>query len=230
MTGAASLDSALGYSFTDPALLDQALRHRSWVAETGEAPSNERLEFLGDTILQLVVTDFIFARYPDHSEGEMVKLRSDTVGNQVLFGVARDLGLGAHLMLGKGEESTGGRTRPSILADAMEAVLGAVYLDGGMDPARRLILRHWEDRIRRRAGAPGWSNFKSRLQERLAREGRRPRYGVNAAGPDHARVFTAEVTVDGTVLGTGGGSSKREAEQSAARRALQARYGEPEMA
>ena len=230
MTDPAALESALDYSFTDPSLLDEALRHRSWVAEAGEEPSNERLEFLGDTILQLVVTDFIFAHYPDHSEGEMAKLRSDTVSRRVLFGVAGDLGLGAHLRLGKGEEATGGRARPSILADAMEAVLGAVYLDGGVDPARRLILRYWERRIRRRAGAPGWSNFKSRLQERLARDGLRPSYDSSAAGPFHQREFTAQVSVDGTVLGTGTGSSKRQAEQSAARQALHTRYREPEMA
>lgn len=194
--------------------------HRSWVAETGKGPSNERLEFLGDTILQLVVTDFIFANYPDHSEGELAKLRSSAVKREVLFEVALDMGLGEHLMLGKGEEATGGRDKPSILADAMEAVLGAVYLDGGLDAARDLILRLWEERIRKRASAPGWSDYKSRLQEYLAQRGDRPGYSITESGPDHEKVFTAVVSVSGRECGTGTGRSKREAEQVAARRAL----------
>ena len=216
-----SLESVLGYSFTDPAHLRQALRHRSWVAETGEGPSNERLEFLGDTILQLVVTDFIFAHYPDHPEGGLAKLRSSAVRKEVLFAVAAELGLGDHLMLGRGEEATGGRGKASILADAMEAVLGAVYLDGGLDPSRRLILRLWEERIRRRAASPGWNDYKSRLQEHLARDGAVPGYSISGAGPDHAKLFTAAVSVDGTEWGTGTGRSKREAQQAAARQALE---------
>lgn len=216
------LEGALEYSFTDPEHLHQALRHRSWIAESGRGPSNERLEFLGDTILQMAVTDFIFSHYPDHPEGDLVKLRASTVSNDALHGVAEELGLGAYLMLGKGEEATGGRSRPSILADAMEAVLAAVYLDGGLDPARRLILRLWEDRIRHRAESPGWSDYKSRLQEHLAQEGTRPGYRLTEAGPDHEKRFTAVVSVDGTDLGTGTGSSKRDAQQSAARQALEA--------
>ena len=216
------LERALEYSFTDAEHLHQALRHRSWVAESGRGPSNERLEFLGDTILQMVVTVFIFSHYPDHPEGDLAKLRSSAVNKDVLHGVARQLGLGAYLMLGKGEEATGGNSKPSILADAMEAVLGAVYLDGGLDPARRLILRLWEDRIRHRAEWPGWSDYKSRLQEHLAQEGTRPGYRLTEAGPDHEKRFTAVVSVDGTDLGTGTGRSKREAQQSAARQALEA--------
>ena len=216
------LEQALAHSFSDPELLNRALRHRSWVAETGQGPSNERLEFLGDTILQLVVTDFIFANYPDHSEGEMAKLRSSAVRKQVLFAVADELGLGDHMLLGKGEESTGGRNKGSILADAMEAVLGAVYLDGGLEPARRLILRLWEQRITSAAARPGWSDYKSRLQESLARTGARPEYGVESDGPDHRKVFTAIVSVDGSVYGSGTGPSKREAQQAAARAALEA--------
>ena len=215
-----NLESTLGYSFVDPEQLREALRHRSWVAETGHGPSNERLEFLGDTILQLVVTDFIFAHYPDHPEGELVKLRASVVNNDVLFAVAEELGLGDQLTLGKGEESTGGRNRPSILADTMEAILGAVYLDGGLDPARRLVLRLWEERIRSAAVQPGRGDYKSRLQERLARQGERPIYSISEAGPDHQKLFTAVVSVNGTDCGTGTGRSKREAEQAAAHQAL----------
>jgi len=122
----AGLEQALDHSFADPELLNRALRHRSWVAETGEEPSNERLEFLGDTILQLVVTDFIFGHFPDYPEGELVKLRASAVSNRALSEVAEGLGLGEHVLLGKGEEATGGRGRSSILGDAMEAVLGAI--------------------------------------------------------------------------------------------------------
>ena len=223
-----SFEPVLDYSFTDPEHLHEALRHRSWVAETGQEPSNERLEFLGDTILQLVVTDFIFAHYPDHPEGELAKLRSSAVNKEVLFEVAGDISLGDHLMLGKGEESTGGRGKASILADAMEAVLGAVYLDGGLEPARRLILRLWEERIRSSAESPGWSDYKSRLQEHLAREGRKPGYSISEAGPDHEKLFTAVVSVSRTDWGTGTGRSKREAQQSAAKQALDALEAAPE--
>ncbi len=216
------LESELGYVFDRSTCLEQALRHRSWVAETGKGPSNERLEFLGDTILQLVVTDYIFAHYPDHEEGDLAKLRSSAVKKEVLYEVAVRLDLGASLMLGKGEEATGGRDKPSILADAMEAVLGAIYLDGGLDPARRVIMRLWEKRIRQSADRPGWGDYKSRLQELLIQTGARPEYRLTTAGPDHHKTFTAVVWVAGTERGTGTGRSKREAQQEAARATLEA--------
>ena len=222
------LEQALGHAFSDPELLNRALRHRSWVAETGQGPSNERLEFLGDTILQLVVTDFIFAHYPDHPEGELAKLRSSAVRKEVLFAVAEELRIGEHVLLGRGEESTGGRNKGSILGDAMEAVLGAVYLDGGLELARRLILRLWEHRIRTAAVQPGWGDYKSRLQESLARRGARPEYGIRSEGPDHRKVFTAVVSGDGTERGSGTGRSKREAQQEAARAALETLAADPE--
>ena len=222
MTDPDGFESVLGHHFNEPELLHEAFRHRSWVAETGRAPSNERLEFFGDAVLQLVVTDFIFHHYPDHPEGELAKLRSAAVNKDVLCEVAEEIGLGDHLMLGRGEESSGGRSKVSILADAMEAVLAAVYLDGGLEPARRLILRLWEDRIRTAAKSPGWNDYKSRLQERLAREGKTPSYSITAVGPDHEKLFTAVVEVDGTEVGTGTGRSKRDAQQSAAGRALEA--------
>ena len=221
-TNSVGLEPTLGYTFESPDQLREALRHRSWVAETGQGPSNERLEFLGDTILQFVVTDFIYANYPEYSEGELAKLRSSAVKREVLFEVALAMGLGEHLMLGKGEEATGGRAKPSILADAMEAVLGAVYLDGGLEVARSLIMRLWEERVRRGAAAPGWSDYKSRLQEHLAREGHRPTYSLTETGPDHDKSFTAVVSVNGREWGTGTGRSKREAQQVAASRALNA--------
>ena len=225
--GRDSLEKALGYSFADPEYLNQALRHRSWVAEIGQGPSNERLEFLGDTILQLVATDFIFANYPDYPEGELVKLRSSAVTNEVLFEVAEELGLGDHMLLGKGEEAAGGRNRLSILGDAMEAVLGAVYLDGGLEPARRLILRLWEQRIEHAAVRPGSSNYKSRLQELLASRGTQPEYGISSEGPAHQTVFTAVVSVDGIERGSGTGPSKKQASKAAARAALEVLTANP---
>ena len=218
--GLSRLESALGYTFEDPELLGLALRHRSYVVEAGRGPSNERLEFLGDAVLGQVVTEFIFVNYPDLAEGKMTKLRSSSVNRGTLRGVAEEVGLGGHLMLGKDEESSGGRRKASILADAMEAVLAAVYLDGGADAVRRLILERWGERIRRRAGAPGWSDYKSRLQEHLAQKGSRPSYSITEAGPDHEKRFTAVVSVEGAERGSGTGRSKREAEQSAARQAL----------
>ena len=220
MTGRRGLESALDYRFRDPGHLDQALRHRSWVAETGEGPSNERLEFLGDTILQLVVTDFIFHEYPCLSEGQMAKLRASVVNRHVLHRMADGLGLGRYLALDKGEEATGGRTKPSILADAMEAVIGAIYLDGGLGVTRDLIMRIWEERITTEAESPGRSDYKSRLNVELGSAAHEVRYTVTGAGPDHQRLFTARVSIGDEELGSGSGRSKREAEQSAARQAL----------
>ena len=219
-SGSTDFESALGYTFEDPELLARALRHRSYVSEAGSGPSNERLEFLGDSVLGQVITEYIYRRYPGLAEGKMTKLRASAVSRGVLCEVAEEMGLGGHLKLGKGEESSGGRSRASILADALEAVLAAVYLDGGPEAARCLILERWEERIRRRADAPGWNDYKSRLQERLAQEGGRPCYRIAESGPDHEKLFTASVFVEGVERGSGTGRSKREAEQSAARRAL----------
>lgn len=220
MTGTGDLEAALGYRFGDPAYLEQALRHRSWVSETGRGPSNERLEFLGDTILQLVVTDFIFREYPGLSEGQLAKLRASVVNRDVLHRMAAGLDLGRYLTLDRGEEATGGRSKPSILADAMEAVIGAVYLDGGLGVARRLVMGIWEERIRTEAESPGRSDYKSRLNVELGSDAHDVRYTVTGAGPDHEKLFTATVFLGEDELGAGSGRSKREAEQSAARRAL----------
>jgi len=140
------LDAVLGFKFRDPELIDRALAHRSYCAEHPDTLSNERLEFLGDAVLGLIVTDYMVAEYPDMPEGELAKLRASVVNSEVLAEVAREAQLGGLLLLGKGEEATGGRDKPSILADAMEAVIAAVYLDGGWDAARKLVLRLLEAR------------------------------------------------------------------------------------
>lgn len=216
----AELQAALGYSFADPSILDAALVHRSYTAEHSDVPDNERHEFLGDAVLQLVVTDFLFHHYPEMREGEMAKVRAACVNRAELAAVAREIRLGHHIAMGVGEFASGGREKDSILADAMESVLSAVYLDGGLEVARKVILDHWTDLIRSKAQAPGRRDFKTRLQEHLAVRGLRPDYAVTDEGPDHAKVFAAEVSVDGVVLGAGTGKSKKEAEQEAARRAI----------
>ena len=213
------LEARLGYRFRLPGLLVGALRHRSWVSEqSGE--SNERLEFLGDAVLGMIVTDYIFELYPTLPEGELAKLRAAVVNAHALAEVATDLRLGHCLYLGKGEAASGGRDKPSILADAMEAVLGAVYLDGGWKPVTRLVLRLLKDRIAEAAQGPGGQDFKTRLQELAARRFESaPAYEVAASGPDHAKSFQATVYVDGRPLGEGEGRSKKQAEQAAARQA-----------
>jgi ribonuclease-3 len=214
------IEERLGHAFRDPRLLVHSLTHRSLESEQPDQPSNERLEFLGDAVLQLVVTDFLFAEYPHLPEGEMAKVRAACVNRTELARIARRIQLGSDIRLGKGEEATGGREKSSILADALEAVLAAVYLDGGIVSARGVVLDHWQDLIREKATSPGRLDYKTRLQEVLAAQARVPTYEVEGEGPDHARVFSATVAVDGQVIGSGTGHSKKEAQQSAASEAL----------
>ncbi len=212
----------LGYGFTDASLLELALRHRSWCSENGSVESNERLEFLGDAILGLVVTDHLFRAAPDMSEGVLARHRSELVSAAALAGVARSVSLGDALSLGKGEESTGGRDKTSILADGMEAVIGAVYLDGGIGAATTLVLHLLDERIDDVLRGGLESDHKSRLQEYAARRfGHLPRYDLSEDGPEHEKHFSARVELGGSVWGEGDGRTKKEAEQAAARRAVQ---------
>jgi ribonuclease III len=203
-------------------ILVQAVSHRSWCAEHGGSPSNERLEFLGDAVLGVIVTDHIYAAYPDLPEGELAKLRASVVDTASLAEVAGELDLGSALLLGKGEDSSGGRAKPSILADALEAVIGAVYLHQGRDEATALVAELLGPRIEDAASGPGDNDAKTRLQEEAARWAEAPpRYEVVHFGPDHARQFRARVLVGDRCLGVGEGTSKKRAEQSAARAALE---------
>ena len=200
------------------------MSHRSWCAENGHVPSNERLEFLGDAVLGLTIADKIFVQYPELPEGQLAKLRAGVVNAVTLAEIARQIDLGQVLFLGKGERATGGADKQSILADALEALIGAVYLDGGMDAARELVLRLWDDHVTDavREG-PGGFDHKTRLQElAVASFDEAPQYRVTTAGPDHARVFDAQVVVGDEVLGAGTGTSKKEAEQAAAGQAVEA--------
>jgi ribonuclease-3 len=218
----APLEAALGHSFTDRSILRAALVHRSFHAEHPEVAHNERFEFLGDAVLGLTVTAFLFDEFPAMAEGQMAKIRAAVVSREELAAVARQLGLSDYVLLGRGEESTGGRNKASILSDAMEALIAAVYLDADYDTAARVVLSHWTERIQVRARRPGGADYKTRLQEVLAATGLSPRYEVTGFGPDHAKEFSARVLIEGSVRGEGAGASKREAEQEAARQALEA--------
>jgi ribonuclease-3 len=214
-----SLAETLGHEFADPALLELALRHRSWCAENGAVESNERLEFLGDSVLGVVVTEFLYLEEPDLAEGALAQQRSELVNARTLATVARELQIGPHILLGKGEASAGGDDKTSILSDALEAIFGAVFLDGGIDPATDVVLnaldRHLSEVLAGRGG-----DHKSRLQELAARAELLPRYEVSGEGPDHRRHFTANVSVGDLAQGAGEGRTKKQAEQAAAGAAL----------
>jgi ribonuclease-3 len=221
-----SLEDRLQYTFRDPDLVRLALTHRSVSAEDPARNDNERLEFLGDAVLQLVITDLLYSTYPHLAEGQMAKVRAAVVSRPVLAEIANTIGLGVYVELAEGEERSGGRGKDSILADAVEAVLGAIYLDGGLESARTAIVRLWQEVVSERAKDPGVKDYKTRLQEQLAQDGRRPDYLVEGTGPDHDRRFRATVVVGGVVLGEGGGRSKKAAEQMAAQQALDAIIGD----
>lgn len=208
----------LSYPFADTSLLERALTHRSWCAEVSGSESNERLEFLGDAVLGLIVTAHIYTTYPELPEGEMAKVRAGVVSAAALAGAAEDLRLGSALRLGRGEDCSGGRAKASILADALEAVIGAVYIDGGWDAAAALVARCLSQRIVDAASGPGGDDYKTRLQELAARRFETlPHYEVTDGGPDHAKHFRATVRLGEDLSGTGEGSSKKQAEQAAAR-------------
>ena len=219
--GPDALDAALDIGFRDVRLRETALTHRSFAFENGLDATNERLEFLGDSVLGLVVTDMAFEAFPAMPEGELAKLRAAIVNAQALADVARALGLGNLVRLGKGEEQSGGRDKPSILADALEAVFGAVYLDLGLDEARRLIERLFRPLMDAYARGEGERDYKTILQELSSRELRTmPEYRLEERGPDHEKEFTATVYLAGEAMGKGIGKSKKEAEQRAAREAF----------
>lgn len=217
----------LDHAFDDPKLLELALTHRSWCAEHPGSPSNERLEFLGDAVLGLVVARWLYERFGEWSEGDLAKTRASLVSAATLAEVGRSAGLGDLLRLGRGEDASGGRHKPSILADAVEAVIGAAYLDGGIGVADRAVGLLLGPRLDAAAGSPGREDFKTRLQELAARLGFGPPvYDVATSGPAHDKLFEAEVRA-GAVRGCGTGTTKKEAEQRAARVAYAALASEP---
>lgn len=220
MASADALTSRLGIQL-DPDLLVLALTHRSFAYENGGLPSNERLEFLGDSVLGLVVTDRLYRDHPDLPEGELAKIRAATVSQRALAVVARAIGLGSYVLLGRGETSTGGADKDSILCDTLEAVFGAIYLAHGIEVARNVILDLVGPSLVTAANAGVALDWKTSLQEACAAAGLGlPVYEVTGEGPDHSRVFTARVVVDGVVRSEGTGTAKKLAEQEAAERAF----------
>lgn len=216
-----SLEEKLGYTFQDKSLLENALTHSSCANESkGRLHSNERLEFLGDSILGMVVAEHLYRNHPDLPEGELTRTRAALVCEESLVEVAHDLGLGDYLKLGKGEEAGGGRTRPSIRADAVEAVLAAVYLDGGIGSARKIIQKYILSR--EIEGLNSQRDYKTALQELIQREsGQSLKYQLTGSeGPDHDKRFFVEVDLNGQPVGAGKGRSKKEAEQMAAKAAI----------
>ncbi|MET8092854.1 ribonuclease III [Micromonospora sp. NPDC005220] len=213
------LEAAFGVSL-EPELLQRALTHRSYAYENGGLPTNERLEFLGDSVLGVVITTALFHNHPDLPEGQLAKLRASVVNMRALADVARGLGpdgLGAYLLLGKGEETTGGRDKASILADTLEALLGAIYLQYGLDTTGIVIHRLFDPLMAESAGRGAALDWKTSLQELTAALGLGvPEYRIEGTGPDHLKTFTAWVVVAGNRYGGAEGRSKKEAEQRAA--------------
>lgn len=215
-----SIENKIGYRFRDKSLLDAALTHSSYANENQpeKTGSNERLEFLGDSVLGLTVADHLYRNFPDMPEGRMTRLRAELVCEQSLVRAAREIGLGEHIKLGRGESQSGGRNRPSITADAVEALLAAIYLDGGMEPAVAYVGRFILDGM----DSSELSDYKTSLQELVQQnKGQSPAYEIiGEEGPDHMKVFRARVSLGGDSLGEGEGRTKKEAEQAAAKAAL----------
>lgn len=219
------LEEIIGYKFEDAELLTTALTHSSYANEKRKQSSacNERLEFLGDSVLSLVTSKYLFENYKNLPEGELSKVRAQIVCERSLFHCAQNIELGSFIMLGKGEEMTGGRTRPSILADAFEALIAAIYLDGGFDRVREWLLCQIYDTIQCSVSGRSFKDYKTMLQEEVQATGETDiSYKIiGESGPDHKKVFSVSVSVGGKVWGLGEGSSKKNAEQSAAQSALE---------
>jgi ribonuclease-3 len=211
------LRAALGNPHLDPELLERALTHRSYAYENGGLPTNERLEFLGDSVLGVVVTETLYRTHPDLSEGRLAKLRAAVVNARALAEVARTIGLGEHIKLGRGEDTTGGRDKASILSDTVEAVIGAVYMSAGFETAGEVVHLLFDPLMEAAAGLGAGLDWKTSLQELSAEHTLGvPEYVIEADGPDHMKSFTAQVRVGDTLYGHGEGRSKKEAEQQAA--------------
>ncbi|WP_443689922.1 ribonuclease III [Nocardioides bruguierae] len=217
-----ALRAALGDPDLDPQLLERALTHRSYAYEHGGLPTNERLEFLGDSVLGVVVTETLYRTHPDLSEGRLAKLRAAVVNARALAGVARTIGLGPHIKLGRGEETTGGREKASILSDTVEAVIGAVHLTGGLETSAIVVHRLFDPLLEEASALGAGLDWKTSLQELAAEhELGVPEYVIEDSGPDHAKTFRAQVRVGEQLYGNGQGRSKKEAEQAAAQTAYE---------
>lgn len=227
--GDTPLEKRLRTAFISRDLLTWSLTHRSYAYEQGGLITNERLEFLGDAVLGIVVTDSLYNEFPDLAEGDLAKMRAALVNMTVLADVAREIDLGTSVMLGRGEKMTGGAEKPSILSDTLEAVFGALYLDRGIDETARVIMDLFLPRIRGQVEGGTVHDYKTSLQELAAsRVGSLPEYRITESGPDHAKRFRAAVRLAGEEYGSGEGRSKKEAEQAAAKLAVERLRGIPQ--
>ena len=223
MRPVSELQQQIAFTYRDPHLLERALTHKSYANENRLSEHNERMEFLGDSVLSLVVSELLMNALPGASEGELSRIRAAVVSEPSLAAVARTIGLGEFLLVGRGEEQTGGRDKDSLLADSLEALVASLYLDGGMEPAGAFITRFFRDTIDRVRTAGGTADHKTELQE-LCQERLKilPEYRVvSETGPDHRKEFTVEISIRGEVCGRGTGRNKKEAEQRAAKEALE---------
>lgn len=218
-----SLEKKVDYSFKDKGLMNMALTHTSYVKGDGRASEhNERLEFLGDAVLELCVSEYLYNRFSEYNEGDMTRLRAQTVCEGALFDVAKGLDLGSVLLLGRGEDHSGGREKPSILSDAVEALIGALYIDGGMDTARRFIMSFIGAAVQSAVSGGPHKDYKTMLQEYVQKRhmGQIAYVLTGSSGPDHNKIFAMDVSIAGTVVGSGEGKTKQEAGQQAAKAAL----------
>ncbi len=217
------IQQRIAYTFKKTELLERSLTHKSYANENRLSYHNERMEFLGDAVLNLMVSEYLMRTCPDSSEGDLSRLRAAVVSEPTLAVIAREIGLGDYILLGRGEEQTGGRNKDSLIADCLEALIASVYLDGGQDAAGDFILKFFEDTIKKTCSSGGIIDYKTELQE-LCQERLRqlPDYRVvSESGPDHQKQFEVELFVKGHVYGRGIGKSKKEAEQRAAKEALE---------
>lgn len=217
------LEKNLKYTFKNKELLKNALAHSSYANEKkGSVASNERLEFLGDSVLSIIVSDYIYKNFPNLPEGQLTRLRASLVCEKTLCSFSKQLGVGECILLGKGERANGGTTRPSILADAFEAILAAIYLDGGMEPAKKHVLRFVKSELSH-LEHENFKDYKTELQEIIQRnpEEKLTYVLTGESGPDHDKCFTVEVHLNSNVIGEGSGHSKKNAEQAAAKKALE---------
>jgi len=210
----------IGYNFRDKEILKTALNHKSNETKNKGIFSNQRYEFLGDAVLELVITRFLFDNYPKMEEGDLTKIRSSAVNQNTLVEVAKEISIGDYLFMSKSEEATGGRQKKSILEDSVEALIAAIYLDGGISQSRKFIKKYFFPKIANLSVNPGQKDYKTRLQEIYAKKGKSVAYYDSSKGPDHNKAFYAEVKIDNKVIGKGVGHSKKSAQQSAAEAAI----------
>ena len=215
-----NFEKNIGYSFKDIEHLKIALTHKSFIDEEPTSPTNQRYEFIGDTILDFDLSLFLFDNYPNLDEGSLTKIRSGAVDQNALVNLAKEIDIGKYLFMSKPEESTGGRDKSSILEDAVEALIAAIYFDGGLEEVNKFISKFIYPLIDKLSKNPGQKDYKTRLQEYFAKKGQKVTYTAKSEGPDHNKQFNAQVILENKIIGKGIGKSKKNAEQMAAKDAF----------